>query len=334
MVGVNYDLTEQKGIQHELDKLAYFDRLTNLPNRRLLDDRLDQAIALAKREKRKMALLFVDLDKFKKVNDVQGHEAGDWLLKQVAERIQKCLRTSDTAARIGGDEFVVLLPDANAVADAVNVAEKIRTALEQLYVMDDGKVLDISSSIGVAIYPDHANNAQEMLRFGDEAMYKAKKGGCNAVVVFEQTQGETPFLVEGDSVIRLHWSPGFACGEPVIDQEHQGLFRDANFLLDMAVKHETTPEQFNQALDMLLAHVAQHFADEEAILRAHNYEGLSEHAELHKRLLKRAVDLRQESMTSGLPISKLVEFLASDVVGNHMLKEDKKFFGLFDQAQR
>lgn len=333
MIGVNYDLTEQKHIQSELNNLAFYDRLTNLPNRRLLDDRLDQSIARAQRDHHKIALLFIDLDKFKPVNDTHGHEVGDMLLKKVAERIQKCLRASDTVARIGGDEFVVLLQIADTVAEAVKVAEKIRAYLEQPFAMDEGQVLDISSSIGAVIYPDHADNARELLRFGDEAMYKAKKQGRNKVVVFElRALGETPFLLDGDSIIRLNWKPSFACGEPSIDQEHQDLLNSANALLDLAVHRQTLPKQFNQAFDTLLEHVVQHFADEEAILRAHNYKDLSEHVKLHKMLLKRASELRQESMTSGLPIGKLVEFLVTEVVGSHMLKEDKKFFGLFSQA--
>lgn len=184
MVGVNYDLTEQKKIQLELDGLAYYDRLTKLPNRRLLEDRLDQAIALAKRERRQFALLFADLDKFKPVNDLYGHEAGDWLLQQVAARMLQSLRASDTAARIGGDEFIILLPGAAQAQDAAIVAEKIRAALERPFPMDDGTVLEISASIGVVMYPDHAANARDLLRFGDEAMYQAKQGGRNAVHIF------------------------------------------------------------------------------------------------------------------------------------------------------
>lgn len=183
MVGVNYDQTEQKNIQINLDKLASYDPLTKLPNRRLLDDRIDQAIARAHRENHKVAILFIDLDKFKQVNDIQGHSTGDWLLKNAAERIQHCLRSTDTVARIGGDEFIALLPDTDT--NAINIAEKIRAALELPFVTDDGLALDISSSIGVAFYPDHADSAGELLRFGDEAMYQAKTKGRNNVVVYD-----------------------------------------------------------------------------------------------------------------------------------------------------
>ncbi len=166
-------------------QMAYYDRLTGLPNRRLLEDRMQQVLANAQRRHTKVAVMFIDLDKFKQVNDRYGHEAGDWLLVQVAERMRTVLRESDTAARVGGDEFVVLLPDTLSAQDAVVVAEKIRQQLEQPFVMDSGIELDISSSIGVAMYPDQADNPRDLLHFGDEAMYKAKKHGRNAVEVFE-----------------------------------------------------------------------------------------------------------------------------------------------------
>ncbi|NNM82107.1 MAG: diguanylate cyclase [Burkholderiales bacterium] len=185
MVGVNYDLTEQKQIQFELDRLAFHDRLTKLPNRRLLEDRLHQSVALAKREHRRLSLLFIDLDRFKEINDELGHEAGDFLLQMAAERMLDCLRSSDTVARLGGDEFVVLLPDIKSIRDASNAAEKIRLSLEKPFAWKDGRVMEISSSIGVAIFPDHADNPQDLLRYGDDAMYRAKKAGRNVVHVFQ-----------------------------------------------------------------------------------------------------------------------------------------------------
>lgn len=171
-------------------QMAYYDRLTGLPNRRLLEDRMQQVLANAQRRHTKVAVMFIDLDKFKQVNDRYGHEAGDWLLVQVAERMRTVLRESDTAARVGGDEFVVLLPDTLSAQDAVVVAEKIRQQLEQPFVMDSGIELDISSSIGVAMYPDQADNPRDLLHFGDEAMYKAKKHGRNAVEVFSEENGK------------------------------------------------------------------------------------------------------------------------------------------------
>jgi diguanylate cyclase (GGDEF)-like protein len=128
-----------------------------------------------------MALMFIDLDKFKPVNDTHGHEVGDWMLLTVAKRIESCLRTSDTAARVGGDEFLVLLPELQTSNDAIAVAEKIRQALEQPVVTPSELTLHVSASIGIAIYPDHAQTAQDLLHLGDRAMYQAKNVGGNFV---------------------------------------------------------------------------------------------------------------------------------------------------------
>jgi|GEM_PF-935695 len=182
LVGVNYDITEQKNIQIRLNKEASYDQLTHLPNRRLITDRLKQAIAFAERAKKKMAILFIDLDGFKKVNDIYGHHVGDWLLIEVSTRIQHCLRATDTVGRLGGDEFVVVLPDIDENAE--DVANKIRTTLEEPFVMDNSVVLNISSSIGVAIYLQDAKNQTMLMECADKAMYEAKKRGCNKVVLF------------------------------------------------------------------------------------------------------------------------------------------------------
>ena len=169
LVGVNYDITEQKDIQMRLDKEASYDPLTRLPNRRLITDRLKQAITFADRNNKMMAILFIDLDGFKKVNDVHGHHVGDWLLIEVSARIQYCLRATDTVGRLGGDEFVVVLSDIDKNAE--DVANKIRTALKEPFVMDKGVILNISSSIGGAIYLQHANNQTMLMECADKAMY-------------------------------------------------------------------------------------------------------------------------------------------------------------------
>jgi len=183
MVGVNYDITDHKNTQIRLNKEASFDQLTQLPNRRLLNDRLKQAIAFTERNKKNLAILFIDLDGFKKVNDVYGHQVGDWLLKEVSKRIQYCLRATDTVGRLGGDEFIVVLPD--IYDNAKDVATKIRKTIEDPFVMENNVILQISSSIGVAIYPQHGKNQTTLMESADKAMYEAKKGGRNKVVFFD-----------------------------------------------------------------------------------------------------------------------------------------------------
>jgi diguanylate cyclase (GGDEF)-like protein len=149
------------------------DALTGLPNRVLARDRLDQAILLARRQQTRVALLIIDLDHFKEVNDTFGHQAGDQLLRQVGERFTAELRETDTVARLGGDEFAIVLLAADADAASL-VAAKLLVALERPFIVE-GQALDVGASIGIAIYPDHADTADIMLRRGDIAMYVAKR---------------------------------------------------------------------------------------------------------------------------------------------------------------
>lgn len=189
LCGISTDITERKQNERLAQRMASYDALTGLPNRMLLGDRLQQALAIAKRDKAHLALMFIDLDKFKPINDRHGHHIGDLVLKDVAMRIQSCLRESDTVARIGGDEFVVLLPVIEATQDAMGVGEKIRHALNQPIELA-GHTLSISSSTGVAIYPEHGAEEKQLIRNADTAMYYAKAGGRDNVKIYQPDMHE------------------------------------------------------------------------------------------------------------------------------------------------
>jgi diguanylate cyclase (GGDEF)-like protein len=161
--------------------MARHDVLTDLPNRQLFDDRLQTSLAIARRNKGRLALLYIDLDKFKQVNDTLGHLVGDLLLIEVAQRITSCLRESDTVGRMGGDEFMVLLNDILSTEDASVVAEKIRAALNRPFDLA-GQKLQIASSIGIATYPEDGEEKQHLIRHADEAMYGAKTNGGNQLL--------------------------------------------------------------------------------------------------------------------------------------------------------
>lgn len=183
MIGTHADITKRKAAEEGIRHLAQHDALTDLPNRALLFDRLQQALAKARRDKAEMphlALMFLDLDKFKPVNDTLGHAIGDLLLKQVARRMLACVRESDTVGRLGGDEFVVLLPTIVTRQDAGIVAEKIRHALARPFDIA-GHHLRISASIGVAIYPEDGINETQLSKNADDAMYCAKDSGRDNV---------------------------------------------------------------------------------------------------------------------------------------------------------
>ncbi|WP_367849603.1 diguanylate cyclase [Rhodoferax sp. WC2427] len=183
-VGVVRDITGRKAIEDRMAHMAQHDSLTGLPNRALFDDRLKQAIVQANRNRGRLALLYVDLDHFKPVNDTLGHAVGDVLLKAVAQRMHDCVRASDTVARIGGDEFVVLLSAVHDGTDALAVAEKIRQALNQSFEVVAGKMVHISSSTGVAVYPDHGLDEIELSKNADAAMYRSKQQGRDRVVLY------------------------------------------------------------------------------------------------------------------------------------------------------
>ncbi len=177
-VGVATDINQLKAQQELLERVAHYDALTQLPNRVLLADRLRQSIAQAKRNQTKVAVCYLDLDGFKPVNDTLGHETGDLVLKVIAGRMNEVLRASDTAARIGGDEFVVLLSDLES-------GDKVRPMLARLLqiigqpIEVQGQQTAVSASIGVSLYPDHASEADTLLRQADIAMYQAKASGKN-----------------------------------------------------------------------------------------------------------------------------------------------------------
>jgi diguanylate cyclase (GGDEF)-like protein/PAS domain S-box-containing protein len=167
------DVSERKELERALTRQAFTDQLTGLPNRALLHDRTQQALGLAGRQGLTAALLLIDLDRFKEVNDTLGHHHGDLLLQQVADRLNGTLRASDTVARLGGDEFAVLLPQITSVQEATVVADKLSAAIEAPFTVD-GLSLDVDASIGVAVYPDHASDANQLLQRADVAMYAAK----------------------------------------------------------------------------------------------------------------------------------------------------------------
>ncbi len=176
---------ERQQMQIRLQQMAQYDQLTTLPNRGFLYDRLKVALSTARREQARLSLLYLDLDKFKQVNDTLGHHIGDLLLKEVALRLKQCVRESDTVARVGGDEFVVLLQHVQLPEQAVMVAEKIRNALNNPFTLD-GHTLTILPSIGIAHSPEHGDDEQELIKHADKAMYVAKSSANQRPIDIEK----------------------------------------------------------------------------------------------------------------------------------------------------
>ena len=172
------ELAKRRQAEKELARYAHYDSLTNLPNRRLFQSHLGQALELAHRNQRKLAVLFIDLDHFKSINDTWGHAMGDRLLQGVAKWLKSCLRASDVVARLGGNEFILLLPEITQVEDAITVARKLIGTLRKPFRID-GRELFTSASIGISLYPDDGDTPETLMKNADTAMYCVKQEGRN-----------------------------------------------------------------------------------------------------------------------------------------------------------
>lgn len=220
------DVSERKASEARIESLAYYDPLTGLPNRTLFQDRISSALQLAARRQEWVAVLFLDLDRFKPINDTLGHAAGDAMLKQVARRLRDCVRDSDTVARMGGDEFTLLLGGIRdreaALSTSVHVAEKVLEALAPAFILQEREFF-ISASIGIALYPQDDLDAESLLKHADTAMYHAKENGKNNFQFFQQDMNARALerlALENDlrralleNAFSLHYQPQFDCLE-------------------------------------------------------------------------------------------------------------------------
>ena len=186
-VAVVNDITDKKRAEQELRYLANYDTLTGLPNRALLSERLGRAIVRARRQDTRVAVLFLDLDRFKDINDSLGHAAGDRLLKAAATRLQATVGASDTVARLGGDEFTVVLEDVESLPAVERMAREILTAFTMPLEVDERHDVSITPSLGISLYPDHALVPTDLLKFADTAMYQAKAEGRNTYQIYNET---------------------------------------------------------------------------------------------------------------------------------------------------
>ena len=250
--GVGRNITERKRVEGEIERLAFYDMLTGLPNRRLFLDRLQRACVGLQRSQRHAALLFIDLDNFKDLNDTRGHDTGDQLLAQVAERLRACMRASDTVARFGGDEFVVLVENLAgqrpaAQQDADKLARKIAGVLSQPYALGSGPAHHSTPSIGLTLFGHPPAAPEELLKQADFAMYQAKAAGRNAVRFFDpgvlaamsaRSELETELrhgIARGD--LRLHY-------QPVVDAQGRMVGAEALARWQHPVRGMVSPAEF------------------------------------------------------------------------------------------
>ena len=311
----------------ELEKLSSTDRLTGAWNRAHFDKIIAVELSRSVRYHQPVTLVLLDIDNFKQVNDQYGHAIGDEVLCEIVEVVRNNIRTSDMLFRWGGEEFAILAPS-TSYRSATNLAETLRAKIEQHDMKTAGK---ITISLGIA---EHVSGQSEITWFGraDAALYSAKNDGRNRFAIDQHGSSDLWAADHSAMILRMSWHESYECGDPTIDQEHRKLFELANALIDAAFNRGSKPLEFDEALNKLLAHVAHHFADEEAILAQHHYAGLEEHAQSHKRLIERALQLRDAALEGGVTIGELVDFLADEVVARHMLKADREYFPLFNPS--
>jgi diguanylate cyclase (GGDEF)-like protein/PAS domain S-box-containing protein len=190
------DITERKKYEEKIQQMAFHDPLTGLPNRKLFSDRLGLVLAQAKRNKKKVGIVMLDLDNFKDVNDTLGHVVGDILLKAVAERLSGTLRKSDTVARFGGDEFVLIFPDLEVIETAIQVVQKIIDRFHKPFPINTHQLV-VTTSIGIAVYPNDGTDEINLLKNADIAMYQAKQAGRAQYALYNKT------LIKSDNSIPL-----------------------------------------------------------------------------------------------------------------------------------
>lgn len=209
------DITERKKREQKIHELAYFDELTGLANRRLFQDRLEQALANAKRHHHQLAVLFLDLDLFKRINDTLGHQAGDEALRQVARRLQKASRAGESVARLGGDEFTMLVPECENLQEIEKLAQRIVAQFDLPFHIRHNELV-LTTSVGISIYPQHGHTASELLKCADAAMYQAKESGRNNYSIYNSSLGQ-----RNDQALQLEQALRRALSRQQLDVHYQ-----------------------------------------------------------------------------------------------------------------
>lgn len=300
------DVTDRFRQAAQLSLLAYSDPLTGLANRAMFADRLHQATVAARRGNSNFAVLALDLDGLKSVNDRYGHDSGDLVLERIGQRLLACLRDTDTVARIGGDEFEIMLPNAKNPDDVTITARRLIEAVK-VPIGLQRDVVTVGVSIGIAMFPEHAPSVEHLLAAADQALYAAKRQGGGR---FAWASAQT---LSASVPPPLPWSINHEVGVPEIDEQHAKLASLLNGLgaaLLNAQPHEAL-------LAEVVRYTAFHFASEECLMDDCAYRGAAVHRELHRQLLEdvRSLKLDEETMSVSLILRFLQEWLIRHIDG-------------------
>jgi diguanylate cyclase (GGDEF)-like protein/hemerythrin-like metal-binding protein/PAS domain S-box-containing protein len=304
------DVTDRVAEETRLQLMAYHDRLTGLPNRVLFFDRVRQVLAAARRGRKKAAVMFIDLDGFKDINDTLGHDAGDKVLQAVAQRLVRLVRKADTVARLGGDEFVVLLHEVASGEDAASVARKVLEAVGEEIPLGRAGMARVGASIGIGVWPDSGTSVDDVLMAADMAMYQSKKKGKNRFTLALEDCSGHDGVCFGDS---------YLVGIDVIDAQHLEL-ADAVSKLCKALREGQTQSAVLELFEELKSCTEHHFATEHGLMVRHAFPGRAVHDERHRSLLRELRDMKPELAAEGALFltDKLRHWLLE-----HILEQDK-----------
>jgi diguanylate cyclase (GGDEF)-like protein/hemerythrin-like metal-binding protein/PAS domain S-box-containing protein len=298
--GTTQDITDRKVAAQRIEFLASHDRLTELPSREQFFDRLSQAVSAARRNGTRLAVMFLDLDGFKPINDRHGHDAGDAVLRAVARRLRASLRTADPApratdlvARLGGDEFCVLLGEIADPDAARRVAEKLIARVGEPIQLGDHATCQVGVSVGIATYPDHGAELDTLMNAADAAMYLSKARGKNTATLADPIDEVAP---PDGSWLTL--PPTHTLGVKILDQQHRTLAQLLN-RLNLLVKRGAAVADGADLLGELLRYAALHFATEERLMAKTGYPDAEVHRAAHQRHLEEAVFLRRKFAQGG-----------------------------------
>ena len=280
MEGIVHDVTERQKTEKQVWHQANFDALTDLPNRALFFDRLSHEISAARRKSKHLALLFLDLDGFKAVNDQYGHEAGDNVLKTVTHRWRQSIRDTDTLARIGGDEFAIIINELEDIALVEVIAQKLINALDADIPLQVDQSCSIGVSIGIGIYPDNAFEMDSLLTASDQAMYKSKANGKNRITFAENGPASPSEKVEWVKLEAQH-----IIGIEEIDRQHQKIAEMVN-LLNKAITEKEEVDKISTRFDELIRFTHFHFETEHQMMLAAGYPDMVNHDIQHEGLLR------------------------------------------------
>ena len=283
------DVTERVAENAHLQMMAYHDRLTGLPNRVLFFDRLKQVLAVARRGQKKVAVMFIDLDGFKEINDTHGHDAGDKVLQAVAKRLAGLVRQADTVARLGGDEFVMLLHEVGSQDDATTVARKVLSAVAEEISLDLGNTARVGASIGISLWPDNGTCVDDVLVAADMAMYQSKKKGKNCFTIASEG---------GPAHCGVCFGDDYHVGVNVIDSQHLELAAIVSSL-SKALRDGEEVAAVTGFFNELRKSTAHHFATEHELMVQYAYPERRAHDEKHQILLRELREMEPELSKEG-----------------------------------